>query len=906
MNTLPPIPHDTPDLKGLIRAVNDRLRRLTNQLQAALATPTVTQVPPAVSGGGGGGTPPPAPLGRFVINSIAYQYSDTTARTVTLYVSVTPPSPIGAIQGGHVYIEFPDQSAPGVVAFTANVTLPGGGRPTGAWAPKDLGKFPWVPTQQPWQVTFSSPNLSLIGTARVYVQAYSATQDATLVRANQPSPTPNATVTLTPFTAPKINSGVNVTSFLVTNITPLNDLNYVNGVAATVEIAGLLRTPIAVTVDLSGLPNPVPDNWDYQLMGFINGDITTAPVLSSGMFNFPLPTPSGSYGAGPDGITLYHTFGQPTPTGQQTVVIYAVSGLFIAPTRNVAGRLVPVGPPQWYANNIVSGITPSCTISWGGPGGVIDLSQGIFATQGLGISSVNGQLQIATDNTQNMLADGNFSLAPLGVLSSSSLSQWKPWNYNNSAGTVTIFTNDGSLTNPQWCRIAGNQEGIYQSANAGDIHQKTFTVTPGDWYYGSCYFRSANVTPVGGQFHYMIFGMAFYNTANQYIGNALFVSNATATGYIASWTFGDGQIQVPATASYCSVVIQVAPNEPGGGYWDVQTVFMDRIYPASQVQQGPGLVPNGSGPNKTLAVKGFDGFNNLNVGNAGTSSATKIIVLDHTGNPIGWIGDDFGSSGDAGGWFKSLWVGGSSPATAALLVDSTGKMSINMTSTNGNTTPVQINLASETYSIDSTSGNLVVATSYNGGTTRQATMATASTGPSFQVNYGGAISTFSQSSTGGQLQVVGTGSVIQFTFTNQYRALAYQGTATQNLTSGVSAALTFDTNLYNVGAVHSTSTNPTRFTAGVTGNYLAVAQVSVASTVAGKIILAVFVNGSVTLPTLQTETSQATGLNFNVQVSGPVQLNANDYVEFFVTEAVANTTTQLNTTWGSLTLLFQP
>jgi hypothetical protein len=918
---IPPIPAKL-GIEDLITAINDRLRRVGSAAASVATTTSTTSTSTGSKGttgstGASGSAPPPQPkeiLGNFSFSQTPqYAYSDVTANSITLYIYVTPPQPVGTVVGAHIYIEFPDQSS-GQQAV-AGISRAGVATATGVWNPYDAGKFPYVSTQQPWQVPFNFLPGPKVGTMRIYVQSYSADLDPAPIQAGKTGATPNTTITISPFVAPKTNSGVNVTPFLVTSVTPLTDSNYANGVTGNVPVSGVLHTPIAVQVSLSGLPNPLPDNWYYQLMGYINGDTTTPPVLSSGLFNIPIPRPGTNppdYGAGQgDGITLYHTFGQTTPVSQISVTIYAISGLIITPTRNVGGVLKPVGGGSWSPNNIVPGITPSCTVTYGGPGGVLDLSAGTFSSQGLGVQVVNGQLQIASDNTQNMLFDGNFSLAPQGFLSGSSLSQWKPWNYfqpnafgvGTGSGTVQIIANDGTLTNPQFCRISGQQEGIYQSAAPPVPQQKTFVVTPGDFYYGSIYYRSNNVTPGAGQTHNFFYGMGFNDVNGVFIGFQVF---AQASGFVSGWTFADGQIQIPGGAATASIGIQVG-NEPNGGYWDFQTVFLDRIYPAVQIQQGNGIVAAGSGPQRPLAVKGFDGFNQLNVGANGASMATKIIVNDHTGTPIGWIGDDTAVSGDAGGWFKSLWVGGTSPANAAMSVDSTGKMAINMTSSNAVTTPIQINLASCTFTVDSAPGYLdLQLISANGSASLLANTTAASLG----LTFGGHLSSFIQTTNGGAISVVdGSGNTVCLIDKNwACRVLAYNS-ANQTLTNGGFNLLQFDTHLYAVGtAIHSTVTNNTRFTAPVAGFYLAFAQVGILAGVTGLIQLNVYKNGSVTsTPAFVSNTKQDGTLSFRLQILAPLQLAANDYIEFGATDNTGSSETAIaGAGWGALALISQP
>jgi hypothetical protein len=134
-------------------------------------------------------------------------------------------------------------------------------------------------------------------------------------------------------------------------------------------------------------------------------------------------------------------------------------------------------------------------------------------------------------------------------------------------------------------------------------------------------------------------------------------------------------------------------------------------------------------------------------------------------------------------------------------------------------------------------------------------------------------------------------------------ALAYQGTANQALTNGVSASLTFDTNLIDTGNIHNTTVNPTRFTAPITGWYIAQAGFQITNNGGGKLILTPLVAGNVLIPNQEASINQVAGSQLNIQMVAMLQLSITDYVEYSAFETVANTTTLINTTWGSLTLI---
>jgi hypothetical protein len=234
----------------------------------------------------------------------------------------------------------------------------------GTWNPIDCGKIPYVASEQPWTVELGVGKLSnrVAQHIRVYVASYSDQVDEPLVRYGLTGATPSYVVTIPAQTVTKPGSGSNITPYLVTGIT--------GSVSSAVTVSGKLRRPIGITVDLTGLPTELSSEWAYQLLGFKDNDLTSAPFLESGLL-----TKDGLAPAGPDQITVPHTFGPEEPTAVTSITVYAVAGL-IAPDRFVHGA-PPRTPGSFASNNIVPGITASCVISIGTTGGVIDPTQHI-------------------------------------------------------------------------------------------------------------------------------------------------------------------------------------------------------------------------------------------------------------------------------------------------------------------------------------------------------------------------------------------------------------------------------------------------------------------------------------------------------------------------------------------------
>jgi hypothetical protein len=374
--------------------------------------------------GGSGSAGPPGPAGAsatppddFTIDSVAANWRVTrTGRgglhnepTLQLTVAVTPPSPIGTAKGGHLYAEIPDQSSTTPMRLDGSAPMDGTRTMQGQWTPIDLGKYSYIAEEQPW--VFEIPeSVSIPSTTsiRLYVAAYSEDVDNVLVQAGLSGETPSMVVSVEPYSASAPNSGANVTHLLVPSISA--------SVAAAVTVAGKLRRPISVTVSLTGLSTPLPDNWAFQLLGYVDGDLGSVPLLTSGLY-----TAAGIAEAEPDGISTAHTFGPEEPTVATSITIYAVAGLFQRVRGGSRGNI----RTEFVRNNIVDGITASAVVTIGTATGVTDptalmqaylnatmsVLNGLFGVAPAGISNTYlGALSVATGNIQSAaVALGNMA-----------------------------------------------------------------------------------------------------------------------------------------------------------------------------------------------------------------------------------------------------------------------------------------------------------------------------------------------------------------------------------------------------------------------------------------------------------------------------------------------------------------
>ena len=303
---------------------------------------------------------------------------------------------------------------------------------SGLWAPVDLGRFPYVAAEQPFLVTIPSVSQAHNTVVRIYAVSYSEDAENPLVRQGLTGATPNATFTVVKRVLTKPNSGSNITTLQVCGITA--------SVAATVTVGGKLRRPISVNVDLSCFSTQiVSERWAFQLLGFIDGDLASEPVLASGYFDQNVQTTPVP--AGPDGIDDPHTFGPEEPTESTTIVIYAVAGMITPQNRPLPGQRVPGG--TFVANNIVHGITPSVTITIGTTTGVTDPTQFI---QDL-LSSVFGTVGGKHDIVSGAINNARMALLAIatGNLQDQSVTNPKQGLLSVATGTLQ----DQSVTNPK-------------------------------------------------------------------------------------------------------------------------------------------------------------------------------------------------------------------------------------------------------------------------------------------------------------------------------------------------------------------------------------------------------------------------------------------------------------------------
>jgi len=123
---------------------------------------------------------------------------------------------------------------------------------------------------------------------------------------------------------------------------------------------------------------------------------------------------------------------------------------------------------------------------------------------------------------------------------------------------------------------------------------------------------------------------------------------------------------------------------------------------------------------------------------------------------------------------------------------------------------------------------------------------------------------------------------------------------TQSLPSGDST-LTFDTNRWDTGSIHSTIVNTDRFTAPSAGYYLATGNIVTNNANQGIAILSIRVNGSAELADQGAPAGSGHGVLLNI--TAIVHLSAGDYVVFHAFLSDNSVSTISGLCWGQLTML---
>ncbi len=136
----------------------------------------------------------------------------------------------------------------------------------------------------------------------------------------------------------------------------------------------------------------------------------------------------------------------------------------------------------------------------------------------------------------------------------------------------------------------------------------------------------------------------------------------------------------------------------------------------------------------------------LQVGGGG-GKVSIMKVFDTLGSLIGWVGDDTGSSGYVGAWFKQLRIGGASPASAKITADASGNLTISTSLIVGTLPSGQVGSGYPASSIGS--GALPVGVIYAGTINANQVNAGGFSGVSLVLTSNGIITTINNQNDGG-------------------------------------------------------------------------------------------------------------------------------------------------------------
>ncbi len=117
----------------------------------------------------------------------------------------------------------------------------------------------------------------------------------------------------------------------------------------------------------------------------------------------------------------------------------------------------------------------------------------------------------------------------------------------------------------------------------------------------------------------------------------------------------------------------------------------------------------------------------------------------------------------------------------------------------------------------------------------------------------------------------------KFQSATQARSSAYRS-STQSISNASWVALSFDSNAYDYGPVHSTTSNATRFTAPATGEYHLVGQVTFAADTTGQRGIRIIKNGTVAAAYTLVDATGGGHYTY-LNASASVEMTAGDYVE---------------------------
>lgn len=641
--------------------------------------------------------------------SATYEYAD--AETVRVTIAYTPPSPVGSFVGVHVWEEPVDQSASAAIPLNGTVALNGSANLGGTFAPIDRGRHLTSPA------TFYIPRPTDTATKRFYLASYSETAENELARATESNATPNITVSVSANSYQsgeeyaRLVTGVGATvayddsqvsspkyRFLFAWTAPTDPpaawQRAFGGVQIVYEYADGNRAngPILAVNETSRY-----SDWYELFVGsavvkcwFVSMDASAEPRLNSIIENL---TPSASAtvtwplasrgGVSPyaDNVTGFAASNARYATNGQGLKVLLIDFAWTKPSTAAAlarwgGVIVwlhlPGGGAKFQLTGPETGATVTCEI------GAFPQSTETWTFYG-----------VSVDNNANPNADGQnpISGTPTTTLSVSpptagaSGTEYTSHATSVSFAAATVSASDGTTQKRVTATFTGPSDVTW-----GGVELRV--------YDGSTLLASTSATPSP-------VAVVFPNPSSSVTVTAKLVSfdvngrtnteqAGTPQGTLAigsaSGTF-DLTKYLPTTTDLFAISggkIIVAANqitETAIAANSISTPKLQANAVTANIIAAGAIVAGKIAANAVAATEIAAGAvtsvkldaTEIKVGGGG-SKPGKFGVYNSSGTQIGFIGTE---SGNEGGWFKTLSVGGSSYANGKLKADSSGGVTIN-------------------------------------------------------------------------------------------------------------------------------------------------------------------------------------------------------------------------------------
>ena len=595
----------------------------------------------APGGGGSSSTNTPTAPGDVTSVSATSEFADET--TLRIKIAFTAPSPLGEFVGVHVWEEPVDQSTGGAVPLNSTATLGGTRNLGGTFAPVDRGYHLTSPA------TIYIPRPTQTETKRFYAASYSETAEAELVRAGSANATPNVTISV-------------------------GDTVYQSG-----EEYARLVTGVSVSVQYDDTQVASPK---YRLVfGW------TAPADPPAAWQRPF-----------GGVQIVYEFADGNRAQGPALAVNETSSrgpweeLFVGSAIIKCWFVSMDASEEPRLNTIVSDLTPtaSSTVTWPLASRPV-LSP--YADNVTGFTASNVRYATNAAGQKALFIDVAWT-RPSG---DAALARW---------GGAVIWLH---LPNGDKVQMSGPETGSALTIETGAFPQTTQTWT----FYAVSLDNNANPN-TDGRSPAVGTPVATISVSPPASGSAgtEYTSHVTGASFAAaSVSASDGTTQQRITATF------TAPSDVTWGGVELRVYSGATLLSAVAATPSPIAVniPNPSAVttvtaklvsfdvnNRTNTEVGATPQNTLSIGSAsGTLNGAKLVVssvstvsLDATeisvggggskpgkfgvynaaGSQIGFIGVE---GSDAGGWFKTLSVGGTSFSGGKVKADASGNVTIN-------------------------------------------------------------------------------------------------------------------------------------------------------------------------------------------------------------------------------------